>query len=175
MHRVTDPGGDVEVKQLRSRAGEHHVERLDIAVNQSFVLQFRPLARLGFGQVAFFAFSVELPEARGIRMESHERVEQVECDIYRFSVAQVPVSGDKLIERLPVDELGDEVPVAGAGLAGPEDLHHVGVMDSTQGADLAAHRLVAGRGFEEFERSLLTLDVIAHAVALREAALPDYV
>ena len=98
MHGVTDPGGDVEVQQLRSGAGEHHVERLDIAVDQSFVLQFRPLARLGFGQVAFFAFSVELPEAGGIRMESHERVEQVECDIYCFPVAQVPVSGDKLVE-----------------------------------------------------------------------------
>ena len=31
-------------------------------------------------------------------MESHERVEQVECDIYCFPVAKVPVSGDKLVE-----------------------------------------------------------------------------
>ena len=46
-------------------------------------------------------------------------------------------------------------------------------MDSPQGTDLAAHRLVAGGGFEELECSLLTLDVIAHAVDLREAALPD--
>src|ERR1044072_2308696 len=103
-------------------------------------------------------------------MESHERVEQIEGEIDRFPVAKVPVSGDKLVERLPVDELGDEIPAAGAGLAGPEDLHHVGVMYLPQGADLTADRLVAGGGFEELERSFLTLDVIAHAVDLREAA-----
>src|SRR6478752_4356650 len=98
MHRVADPGGDVEVQQLRTRAGEHHVERLDIAVDQSFVLQLHPLARICFGQVAVLTLSVELPEARGIRMESHERVEQIECDIYCFPVAKVPVSGDELVK-----------------------------------------------------------------------------
>ena len=46
-------------------------------------------------------------------------------------------------------------------------------MDLAQGADLAAHRLVPGGAVEELERSLLALDVIAHAVDLREAALPD--
>src|SRR5690348_9414863 len=46
-------------------------------------------------------------------------------------------------------------------------------MDFPQGADLTADRLVAGGGFEELERSFLTLDVIAHTVDLREAALPD--
>ena len=49
------------------------------------------------------------------------------------------------------------------------------MMDLPQGADLAAHRLVPGGAVEELERSLLTLDVIAHAVDLREAALPDQV
>src|ERR1700677_3149316 len=49
------------------------------------------------------------------------------------------------------------------------------MMDLPQGADLAAHRLVPCGGLEELERSLLTLDVIAHAVDLGEAALPDHV
>ena len=48
------------------------------------------------------------------------------------------------------------------------------MMDLPQGADLAAHRLIAGRAVEELERPLLTLDVIAHAVDLRKAALPEY-
>jgi len=48
-------------------------------------------------------------------------------------------------------------------------------MDLPQGADLAAYRLIAGGAFEELERSLLTLDVIAHAIDLREASLPEYV
>src|SRR5690242_21276724 len=86
----------------------------------------------------------------------------------------MPVSGDELIERLTVDELGDEIPVAGAGLACPEDLHHVGMTDLAQGADLAAHRrLVAGGAVEELERPLLSLDLIAYPVDLREAALPE--
>jgi len=67
-------------------------------VDQSFVLQFHPLARLGFGQVAFAAFSIELLEARRIRVESDERVEQIERDINCFPIAKVPPSGDELIE-----------------------------------------------------------------------------
>src|SRR5262250_2915224 len=46
--------------------------------------------------------------------------------------------------------------------------------DFPQGADLASHRLIPGGAVEELERSLLTLDVIAHAIDLREAALPEY-
>src|SRR6266566_7940989 len=166
MHRVTDPGGDVEVKQFRSGASEQHVERFDVAVNQPFVLQLHPLARLGFRQVTFAAFGIQLLEACRIRMKSDERVEQIECDIYCLPVAQAPLSGDKLIERLPVNELGDEIPVAGAGPAGPEDLYHVGMMDLPQGADLPAHRLIPGGALEQLERSLLTLDVIVHAIDL---------
>src|SRR5271165_1488028 len=49
------------------------------------------------------------------------------------------------------------------------------MMDLPQGADLAAHRLIAGGAVEELERSLLTLDVVAHAIDLRKAALPEYV
>ena len=48
-------------------------------------------------------------------------------------------------------------------------------MDLPQGADLAAHRLIPGGAVEELERSLLTLDVIAYAVDLRKAALPEHV
>src|SRR4029077_8259680 len=47
-------------------------------------------------------------------------------------------------------------------------------MDFPQGADLAAHRLIAGGGVEELERPLLTLDVITHAVDPRKTALADY-
>ena len=60
-------------------------------MDQPFVLQFQPLAGLGFGQLAFAAFSIQLLEARRIRMESDERVEQVECDIYRLPVAKAPL------------------------------------------------------------------------------------
>ena len=74
MHGVADPRGDVEVKQFRSRASEHHVERFDVAVNQPFVLQFHPLVRLGFRQAAFATFSIQLLKARRIRMKSDERV-----------------------------------------------------------------------------------------------------
>ena len=98
MNDVTDPGGDVEVKQFRSGAREDHVERLDIAMDQPFVFQFRPLAQLGFRQFAFAAFFVQLLEAHRIGVESDERVEQIECDIYCFPVAQAPVPGDELIE-----------------------------------------------------------------------------
>jgi hypothetical protein len=73
MHGVTGPGGDVEVKQFRSRAGENHVEWLDVAVDQPFVLQFQPLARFGFRQVAVATFSIQLLEARRIRVKSDER------------------------------------------------------------------------------------------------------
>src|SRR5580658_582346 len=174
MNGVTNPGGDVEVKQFRSGAGEYHVERLDVTVDQPFVLQLRPLARFGLRQVAFATLSVQLLEACRIRMKSDERVQHIECDIYRLPVAKAPVSADELLERLPVNELGDEIPVAGIGLARPEDLHHVGMMDLPQGADLAAHRLIPGGAVEELERSLLTLDVIAYAIDLRKAALPEY-
>src|SRR6266576_2556414 len=98
MYGVTDPGGDVEVKQFRSRSGEHHVERFDVAVNQPLVLQFHPLARLGFRQVAFAALSIQLHEACRIRMKSDERVQQIERNIYCLPVAKAPLSGDKLIE-----------------------------------------------------------------------------
>ena len=77
---------------------EHHVERLDVAVDQPDLLQFRPFARLGSGQVAVPALGIQLLEARRVRVKSDERVEQVECDIYRFPVAKAPVPGDELIE-----------------------------------------------------------------------------
>src|SRR5215470_3496441 len=108
-------------------------------------------------------------------MKSDEGVEQIECDIYCLPVAQAPLSGDEFIEWLPVNELGDEIPLADVGLVGPEDPHHVGMMDLAQGADLTAHRLIPGGAVEELERSFLLLDVIAHPVDLRKAALPDYV
>src|ERR1700677_1333173 len=86
----------------------------------------------------------------------------------------MPVSGDELAEQLPVDKLGDEIPVAGRGLVSPEDFHHVGMMDLPQGADLAAHCLVSGGAVEELERSLLTLHVVTHAIDLRRSALSEH-
>src|SRR6516165_6627474 len=106
-------------------------------------------------------------------MKSDERVEQIERDVNCLPVAKVFLSGGEFAERFPVDELSDEIPVAVVGLAGPEDLHDVGMMDLPQGADLAAHRLVPGGAVEELERPVRTLDVIVHAIDLRKAALPE--
>ena len=125
------------------------------------------------GQVAVAALSLELLDAGRVRVKGDERVQQVERDVDGLAVAQALLAGGELVERFPVDELGDEVPVAGVGLAGPEDLHHVGVLDLPQGADLAAHGLVPGGVVEELDRALLVLDVVADAVDLREAASPD--
>ena len=98
MHGVADPGGDVEVEQLRSGAGEHHVERLDVAVDQPAVVQFQPLARLGFRQVARAASGLQLPETLRIRVKGDQRVQQVERDIHRLPVAEAPRPGDELVE-----------------------------------------------------------------------------
>ena len=45
--------------------------------------------------------------------------------------------------------------------------------DLPQGADLAAHRRIAGGVVEELERPLVILDLVAHAIDLREPALPE--
>src|SRR5580698_3030772 len=111
---------------------------------------------------------MDQPVARRIRMKSDERAQQVECDIYRLPIAKPLVSRDKLLERVPVNKLSDQIPVAGRGLPGPENLHHAPMMDLAQGTDLAAHRLIPFRGVEEFERPFLSLDVIAHAIDLRK-------
>src|SRR5580692_9626447 len=105
-------------------------------------------------------------------MKSSERVQQIECDIHCLPIAKAPLPPDKLIERLPVDELGDEIPAADRGPASPVDLHHVGVIDLPQGTDLPAHRLIPGGAVEDLERPLLILDLIVDAVNLRKAALP---
>ena len=106
-------------------------------------------------------------------MDGNERVQDVEGDVDRFAVAQVALAGRVLVERLAVDVLGDEVPVAVARLAGPVDLHDVRMVDLAERADLAAHRLVAGGVVEELERSLLAFDLVAHPVDLREPALAE--
>jgi hypothetical protein len=59
---------------LAPPAGEDHVEWFDIAVDQPLVLQLHPIAKLGFRQVAFATFSIQLIEACRIRMKSDERV-----------------------------------------------------------------------------------------------------
>src|SRR3984957_1189627 len=98
MHRVADAGGDIEVEQLRSGASENNVARFDIAVDQPAARQFRPLVQLGFRPAPGRTLSVKLLEARRVRVESDERVQQVEGNVYRLPVAQVPLSGDELLE-----------------------------------------------------------------------------
>ena len=129
MHGIADPRGDVEVEQLRSRSGEQHVLRLDVAVDQPSVLQFRPFTGLGFRQVAVASLGVQLLEACRIRVKGDERVEQVKRDVDGLPVAQAPVPGDEFVKGFPVEEFGDEIPLADAGLAGPEYFHYVGVLD----------------------------------------------
>src|SRR5512146_329410 len=106
-------------------------------------------------------------------MEGGECLEQVERDVHRLPVAKIPLSSRELLQRLAVNELGDEIPLARARLAGPEDLHHVAVPDLPQRADLAAHRLMPGGGGEQLECSLLALDLVTDLVDLRESALPE--
>ena len=106
-------------------------------------------------------------------MDGDERVEDVERDVDGLAIAQVALAGGVLVERLAVDVLGDEVPVAGVGLAGPEDLDDVGVVDLAKRADLAAHGVVAGGVVEQLEGALLALDLVAHSVHLGEAALAE--
>ena len=53
------------------------------------------------------------------------------------------------------------------------DLDDVGVVDLAQRADLPAYGVVAGGVVEELEGALLALDVVAHPVDLREAALAE--
>ena len=98
MHGIADPGGDVEVEQFRPGAREHHVERLDVAVDQPLVPQFRQLTRLGFCQVARQALSLELLDPGRVRVKGDERVQQVECHVDGFPVAQAPPSGGELVE-----------------------------------------------------------------------------
>src|ERR1700728_5287777 len=108
-------------------------------------------------------------------MKSSERVQQIECDIHCLPIAEAPLPPDKLIERLPVNELSDEIPASDRRPACPVDLHHVGVIDLPQGADLPAHRLIPGGAVEDLERPLLILDLIVSSVNLRKAAVPKEV
>ena len=47
-------------------------------------------------------------------------LEDVERDVDRFAVAKVLLAGRVVVERLAVDVLSDEVPVALLGLVGPD-------------------------------------------------------
>ena len=67
-------------------------------MDQAQVLQFPPLARRGFRQLAVAAFGLQLLEAGRVRVKGDERGEQVETDIYGLPVAQAPLAGDELIQ-----------------------------------------------------------------------------
>src|ERR1700722_15476806 len=104
-------------------------------------------------------------------MKSDERLQQVECDIHHLPVGKEPGLADELIEPLPVNELGDQVPFSGAGFAGPEGLHHMRMTDLSQRPELAADRVIAGCVAEQLESPLLTLDLVADPVDLGETTL----
>ena len=106
-------------------------------------------------------------------MDRDQSVEDVESDVDGFAVAEVLLAGCVVTQGLAVDVLGDEIPVAGAGLAGPEDLDDVRVVDLAERADLATDSFVAGGVVEELEGPLLALDLVADPVDLREAALAE--
>src|SRR5260370_21300270 len=97
-------------------------------------------------------------------MDGHEGIEDVHRDVDGVSVAEALCAAHVLIEGLPVDVLGDEVPVAGLSFSGPVDLYDVGMIDFPKGADLPAHRVVACGTLEQLDRSFLALKLIAHAV-----------
>lgn len=94
-------------------------------------------------------------------MKGDQRVQQVECDIDGLTVAKAPALADERIEPLPVNELGDQVPLRGVCFAGPENLYDIGVTDLSQRPELAADRLIPGRVVEQLESSLLTLEIVA--------------
>src|SRR6266496_3309488 len=107
-------------------------------------------------------------------MNSDQRVQQVERDIHRLPVAKAPGFGSELIEPLPVNELGDQVPLPGAGLASPEHLDHVRVADLPQSAEFAADCIITGGIVKQLEGSFLGLELVADPVDLGETALVDY-
>src|ERR1700744_2977319 len=107
-------------------------------------------------------------------MKSDHRIQQVERDSHRLPVTKTPGFGKELIEPLPVNELGDQVPLSGAGPASPEHLDHVRVPDLPQGTEFAADRVIPGGGVEQLEGSFLGLHLVADPVDLGETALVDY-
>src|ERR1700677_2843087 len=107
-------------------------------------------------------------------MKSDQRVQQVERDINRLPIAKAPGFASELVEPLPVNELGDQVPLPRGGLVSPEHLDHVRVTDLPQGTEFAADRVIAGGVVEQLEGSFLTLHLIADPVDLGETALVDF-
>jgi len=74
-------------------------------------------------------------------------------------------------ERLALDVLRDEIPIARIRLAGPVDLHDIGMVHSSKRGDLAAHGFVASSVLEELESALLTLDVVTDSIDGGESTL----
>src|SRR5262249_23934577 len=138
------------------------------------LLQIHPLAELALGEFTLLAFGVKFPEPCGIRMESDERVQQVEGDIDGLPVGKELGLADELIEPLPVNELRDQVPFSCPGFAGPERLHHMRMMDLSQRPELPANCIVTRCVVEQFKSSLLTLHVVTDAVDLGGSAVIDY-
>src|SRR5262249_3709974 len=104
-------------------------------------------------------------------MKCDESLQQVECYIHRLPVAKALGLADELVQPLAVDELSDQVPLAGAGLAGPEDLHHMRMTNLSQRPELTADRVIAGRVVEQLQSPLLALNVVADPVDLSETTL----
>jgi hypothetical protein len=63
LHRFASPGGDVEVKQLRSRTVSTTLSGFDVAVDQLLVGLFHPLLELSFRQIVLTALGIQFLKA----------------------------------------------------------------------------------------------------------------
>src|SRR5436305_11028065 len=68
--RVANPRGDVEVEKLRALPGQHHIEWLDVAMHEPFLLKRLPLTKLGLRQTTVLPLRIKLSQAHGIGLNS---------------------------------------------------------------------------------------------------------
>src|SRR5580692_4643782 len=99
-------------------------------------------------------------------MKGDERVQHIKHNIHRLPVAKAFLSGNERAERFPLNELSDQIPVTHVGLASPEDLDHVRVVDLAKGTDLAHYCVITFSVVEKLERSLLALEFITNVIDL---------
>src|SRR5205814_256208 len=67
----------------------------------------------------------------------------------------------------------NEIPITRVSLSCPVDFHNVGVVDLPESGNFSAHGFVTSSVLEQLECALLALDLVAHPVNLREAALAE--
>ncbi len=115
-------------------------------------------------QFAISLPSVELVQSLAVGMNGRQGAEHVERDIDRFTVAEMLLAVRVVGEKFAFDVLHDEVPLAALGAVGPDNLHHVRVVDFPQRADLASDGVVAGGVVEELEGSLFSFDYVSDSI-----------